>query len=325
MPAGFPEESAISRVAAGADPITSHTRLNGHDYAVRTSKTEGRTVQAIIDQRENSEELARVAKALAVAGGTAIVLSSVLAIWLARRTMRPMAQALALQRRFVMDASHELRTPLTLLSTRVQLLRRRIGGASDEDVLRDIDQVVEDSRELTEILNDLLIVADTRENGAREPVDLALLADDIVARTTPLAENRGISLTRSGQRSGATVTGAPVAFGRAIVALLDNAIDFAKSRVDVRVDIEADAVVLVVSDDGPGFPEGSTDTLLDRFASHREPDTNGRRHYGIGLALVAEVAKRHRSSVTLTNAEDGSAGAVVRLRVPTNDARRPRR
>jgi signal transduction histidine kinase len=207
----------------------------------------------------------------------------------------------------------------------VQLLRRSIGGASDEDVLRDIDQVVEDSRELTEILNDLLIVADTRENGAREPIDLALLADDLVARATPLAEDRGISLTRSGNRSGATVTGAPVAFGRAIVALLDNAIDFAESRVDVRVDSESDAVVLIVSDDGPGFPPGSTDTLVERFASHRDSETNGRRHYGIGLALVAEVAKRHRSSLTVTNAEDGLCGAVVSLRVPTNVARRRHR
>jgi signal transduction histidine kinase len=325
IPTGFPDETAIRRVSAGAAPITSHTSLHGHDYVVRTAKTQGRTVQAIVDQRENSEELGRVARALALAGGTAIILSSVLAIWLARRTLRPMAHALALQRRFVMDASHELRTPLTLLSTRVQLLRRRIGGASVEDVLRDIDRVVEDSRELTEILDDLLIVADTRENGAREPVDLALLADELVARATPLAEERGISLARTGQRSGAMVTGAPVAFGRAIVALVDNAIDFAKSRVDVRIETEKDVVVIVVSDDGPGFPPGSTDTLLNRFASHREPETNGRRHYGIGLALVAEVAKRHRSSLILTNAESGRSGAVVRLRVPTTGARRPRR
>jgi signal transduction histidine kinase len=323
LPAGLPDENSIDAVSSGASPIVTHKRVDGRDYSVRTAMTHGRTVQAIMDQHQNSEELDRLAQALAIAGGTAIILSSLLAIWLARRTMRPMARALALQRRFVMDASHELRTPLTLLSTRVQLLRRKIDAGSDEDVLKDVDGVIEDSRELTEILDDLLIVADTREKGVRQPVDLAEVADGVVERATPLANERGITLERVGQRAGVMTDGAPVALARAIVALVDNAIAFAQTRVEVQVESRKDHVIVAVADDGPGFPPGSSDSVFERFSSERASasDTGGRPHYGLGLALVAEVAARHAGSVSHANAANGATGSIVSMRLPASGAR----
>jgi signal transduction histidine kinase len=323
LPSGLPDEQALEAVASGAEPTTTHVVSNGRDYLVRTATARGRVVQAIQDEHENAEELGRVAKALAIAGGTAVVLSSLLAIWLARRAMQPMARALALQRKFVMDASHELRTPLTLLSTRVQLLKRKIGVASNDDVLKDVDGVIDDSRELTEILDDLLIIADTREKGLREPVDLAALADSVVERAAPLARQRGITVQRTGdgaertgERSGAVTDGAPVALGRAIVALVDNAIAFASSRVTVAVETSSGHITIAVSDDGPGFPPGAAETVFERFASHRDPQlqTGGRPHYGLGLALVAEVAERHGGSVSIADAAGG--GSVVSVRLP---------
>ena len=70
-----------------------------------------------------------------------------------------------MQRRFVADASHELRTPLTLLSTRAQLLARRLRRRPEvtDQVVADVEGVVADTRMLTEILDDLLVAADTAE------------------------------------------------------------------------------------------------------------------------------------------------------------------
>ncbi|MDR1512323.1 MAG: hypothetical protein LBS56_02405, partial [Propionibacteriaceae bacterium] len=67
-----------------------------------------------------------------------IALMGVVGWWTSRRAVRPLADALTLQRHFVADASHELRTPLTVLSTRIQLLKRRL--ARGEPVGATVDQ-----------------------------------------------------------------------------------------------------------------------------------------------------------------------------------------
>ena len=82
---------------------------------------------SLLDQHQERE---RIIGALALAGGAGLVLATLAAVVLARRAVSPMAQALESQRRFVADAGHELRTPLTLLSTRAQLLARRIRSGS---------------------------------------------------------------------------------------------------------------------------------------------------------------------------------------------------
>ena len=104
-----------------------------------------------------------------------------------RRAVRPLAQALALQRDFVADASHELRTPLTLLSTRAQLLARSL---QDTDVGGDIREdsrgVVRDTSRMVAVVDDLLLAADAGAPGPiAVPVDLGLLC-----RSWPTAPGR---------------------------------------------------------------------------------------------------------------------------------------
>jgi signal transduction histidine kinase len=114
---------------------------------------------------------------------------------------------------------------------------------------------------------------------------------------------------------GAIVTGAPVSLRRMIVALVDNALDHAASQVAVVVSTDRGDVVLTVSDDGPGFGDDLRGSAFDRFATARaEGATAGReRHYGLGLALVAEVVDRHGGRVTAADRPPGGAEVTVRL------------
>src|SRR6185312_11269921 len=179
------DAAAIEQVASGSGPLAGRIERGGHTYAVRTELVGGRVVQAAVDVHESQEELQRLALALLLSGAAVAAVAAVAGVLMARRAMRPMAQALAMQRRFVADASHELRTPLTVLSTRVQLLRRRlaraeasgtgpeeVAGAGPEEVAGAVDGIVEDARQLAEILEDLLISADPRETQSAGPVQL---------------------------------------------------------------------------------------------------------------------------------------------------------
>jgi len=261
----------------------------------------------------------RLDAALVVAGSVGVLLAGLGGVWLARRAVRPMAAALSLQRRFVADASHELRTPLTLLSTRAQLLDRHLGAdASAADVPRlrsDVDGLLADAAALTDVLDDMLLTADARSVDA-VPVDVAAVADEVVGAAGVAGEERAVRLTRSGDPRAVALAGY-ASTRRAVTALVDNALDHADSRVDVLVSVGGRRVTVAVRDDGAGLGADGT-AVFERFASQRSEsgDDRTRRHYGLGLALVAEIATQYGGAVAASARSDGERGAEISVWFP---------
>jgi signal transduction histidine kinase len=320
LPSGLPDEKALARVRESGVAEETTVTLDGKDYLLRTEPAGDHWIQVAFSLREQQEELGRLATALILSGVLAAVAAAGIGVLMARRAMRPLADALRLQRRFVGDAGHELRTPLTLLSTRAQLVRRRLGPGDDPAVVAGVDEIVDDSRALTEIVTDLLLAADPREQARPEPVDLAAVVSDAVRSIEPLAAERGLVL-RVDAPAAVVVSGAPVSLRRLAIALLDNAVDHAETLVEVAVTRSGRQARLVVADDGPGFPQSDPDRAFERFASARaaEAPTASSRHYGLGLALVAEVSARHGGSVHAANTGPGGGGSVT-VELPIADS-----
>jgi signal transduction histidine kinase len=319
MPEGLPDEEQLAATARDGRTRQAEISREGDNYTVRTEAVGQRVTQAILDRHEADEQRGRILTALLVAGAVGVVLAALVAAWLARRTVRPMANTIALQRRFVADASHELRTPLTLLSTRAQLLSRRLRRDPQvtDQVVSDVEEVVADTQMLTEILDDLLSAADTRGQAEWSDVNLGALVTDVVSAARAVASEAGVTLSAGALASPATVEGSPVALRRALTALIDNAVGHAKSAVTVAVS-SGRRMEVEVSDDGPGIPQELAPHLFERFSSQRADtqDTGGRRHYGLGLALVADVAANHGGSVAVSHRTDGRSGAVFTLTLP---------
>jgi signal transduction histidine kinase len=241
-----------------------------------------------------------------------------------------------LQRRFVADAAHELRTPLTLLSTRAQLLARHLrrrgtthaetgarpsdAAERDAGLVAEADAVVADAVALAGVLDDLLLAATTGGPGLDADVDLAAVVRDAVTSAVPHSEQAGIDVTMVPPSDGAPVhvTGSGAGLRRAVTALVDNALDHARSEVRVTVSGEGRTGTVVVEDDGPGIPQEALPRLFERFHSERTSgDRPGaRRHYGLGLALVADIAAAHHGSVTAGARPDGRSGARFTLALP---------
>lgn len=309
LPTGLPDDDALDRVQAGEQRVDSRVRADGHSYVVRTSRAEGGIVQVAIDTHANREQLQRVGAALGIGGAAGVLVAAVVADRLARRAMRPLADALARQRRFVADAGHELRTPLTLLSTRVQILRRRRERGRDPEATDgEIAAIQQDAASLTALLEELLEAADDREIEL-EDVDLRALTEIALDSARAEAERAGVTLRLTGDGT-VRVRATTVGVRRIVQSLLSNALDHTRTRVDVHIAAGPRGGVLRIADDGPGFPAG--DAVFERFASQRSGEAS-RHHYGLGLSLVADVVRRLDGDVRI---DRSAPGGVIEVTLP---------
>jgi signal transduction histidine kinase len=232
--------------------------------------------------------------------------------WLAAlRAAKPLADALAVQRNFVADASHELRTPLTALSSRIQLLQRRHErGQPIDDTLVDLHR---DVSAMSEVLTDLLLTAEGAVVAPQSPTVVADAVREAVTAMTPMATDAGIRLLLVADEPVAVRVPAPT-ITRVTTALLDNAIQHAPSgsAVTIRVDAAGADAAIRVEDRGHGIQGIDPERVFDRFA--RAGETGRRRGFGIGLALVREMALRYGGNIVVERTSE--RGTVFLLTLP---------
>lgn len=251
---------------------------------------------------------------LLVAGTIGVVIAGLAGLLIARRAVAPLGEALARQRRFVADAGHELRTPLTVMHTRAQLIARRM--PPDDPALPAMRQLLDDSRTLGEIVDELLASAQLSEDPARgEPIGVRELLQEVAASMGVLADQRAVGLRVAGPDT-LWVTGSRTALRRAVAALVDNAIGHtpAGGTVELAGWPAGDLVVLAVTDTGEGLGGADPEELTRRFArGQRSADGPGGRRFGLGLALVREVATAHGGRLRLGPGPAGGVQAVIEI------------
>lgn len=210
-------------------------------------------------------------------------------------------------RQFVADASHELRTPLATIAGYSELARRR---PDDEEALRRaLEKVEEESRRMTSLVEDLLLLArlDAGRPLARRPVDLTRMLLEAVADARVLAPDREWRLTLPDEPI--EVVGDEQRLHQVVTNLLTNARKHTPAGTTVTV--SADATGFRVHDDGPGFDPELAEHAFERFT---RGDRARRRDggVGLGLALVAAIVEAHGGTVDLTS-RPGDTTFTVRL------------
>jgi signal transduction histidine kinase len=315
MPVGFPLAADLAAVDRSGRVLVRDVHRPGHEYRVRTDRRpNGSVAQAILDLRPAHSQQAALIAALLSAGGMGLLVAGAVGASLARRAVRPLAEALARQRDFVADASHELRTPVTLLSTRVQLLQRAVPPAADPELATRLAGVAADTARIVQLVDDLLLTAERDATTGHQPVDLTQLAKEIVESAADHAAQKQVRLTAPTASGSVLVSGNHVALRRAVLAVLDNAIEHTPVAGQVTIHTSQDGAqgALTVQDTGPGLRAGEVDRIFDRFHSGRQKA--GRRSYGLGLSLARDIAETLGG--TLTVSSTGPDGSTFSLRVP---------
>jgi len=205
------------------------------------------------------------------------------------------------------NIAHDLRTPLTRLRTRLEGALRRGGDvtphrAAMADAIQDTDQLLTTFRALLRISE---VEAGERRAGFRT-VDLVALAGAAAELFEPIASQRRQHLI-SNFAANASLHGDPDLLFEAVANLLDNAVKYAPMGGVIRLDVTSDAQI-TVQDNGPGLPGDLQENLFKRFTrGDKARHTPGN---GLGLSLVAAVAKLHGLTLAV---EDAMPGCRVRI------------
>jgi two-component system sensor histidine kinase MprB len=206
----------------------------------------------------------------------------------------------------VHDAAHELRTPLTSLRANVAALRR-LERLEPSERVRVIDDLGTETRELTDLVNDLVDSATDRR--VDEPVEPVILADVVERVAARARRRRQVELVVDADDS--VVEGRRQAIERAVSNLVDNAAKFAGEAGPIEVVVRDGRVE--VRDRGPGIGAADLPLVFDRF--HRAEAARPLPGSGLGLAIVRDVAHAHHGTVFAEDRPGG--GAIVGFTLPT--------
>jgi two-component system OmpR family sensor kinase len=201
-------------------------------------------------------------------------------------------------RQFVADASHELRTPLAAIRGYAELTRRS-GEQVPPDVAFAMSRVESESRRMTTLVEDLLLLArlDSGRPVVPEWVDLCRLVADAVADAHVAGPDHKWLMDVPGEPIG--VLGDAGQLHQVVINVLANARTHTPAGTTVQTTLSTgDGVVrLRVADDGPGIAPEILPDIFERFARGDNSRSRAAGSTGLGLAIVAAVVGAHGGRV----------------------------
>ena len=226
------------------------------------------------------------------------------------------------QRRFIANASHELRTPLMLSQTLLQVALAN--PAITLDSLRvTCQEVVDTGKDQAQLIDALLTLARSQRGiDHREPVDLTAVVTDALNAEKPAAAAK--RLQTDAALDDASVSGDALLIHRLVSNLIDNAIRYnlTGGRVEVKLAATATETTLTVTNTGPPVPADQVSRLLEPFQRADLDRTASPNGLGLGLSIVAEIAKAHGASLAVRPQPEG--GLTVTVGFPAGPSVRTR-
>jgi signal transduction histidine kinase len=216
--------------------------------------------------------------------------------------------------RLVTDSlAHDLRSPLTRARSSIELALRQ--GSDAHAYKQALEQTASELETILRTFESLINIAQAEAGVNRlslGELDLSALATDLLEVYQPIAEEAGLELSDRIGKS-LRIKGHRQLLGQAIANLLDNAIKYTPppGAISLAVEGAGDFVTLGVADSGPGIAPADRARVLQRFV--RLDDSRGTPGSGLGLSLVAAVAKLHGARLELA---DEAPGLKVQLAFP---------
>jgi signal transduction histidine kinase len=217
------------------------------------------------------------------------------------------------QKRLLADISHELRSPLARLSVALELARKN----SNEKAEPALDRIEKEGERLNKLVGQLLAL--TRlESGAEKITPDTVMLEDLVQQIVDDAnyeakpQHKEVVVT---QLQACRVIGSPELLRSAIENVIRNAVRYTPTagRVEVSLQWKLDTAELMVTDQGPGVPEGELKHIFQPFYRVSEARERASGGAGLGLSIADRTVKLHGGTIEASNSE---SGLRVTIRLP---------
>ncbi|HVE12689.1 MAG TPA: ATP-binding protein [Elusimicrobiota bacterium] len=219
---------------------------------------------------------------------------------------------------FVGALSHEMRTPLTIIKAAVANLREGFAGPLSPEQAAMVDMQHRNVNRLQRIVENILDLS-RLESGKAEirprRLDAAARIREAADDFRLLARERGIAVKVALPERLPFMRADPELFGQVMTNVLDNALRFARSEVEVSARADAGEIEVLVSDDGPGIPKAHIRDIFDKFVQvGRASRTGSYKGTGLGLPICKAMVEGQNGRIW-AECPDGK-GAVFRIRLP---------
>jgi signal transduction histidine kinase len=214
------------------------------------------------------------------------------------------------RRRLLADISHELRTPLTVLQGNLEGM---LDGIYQPEAAR-LDSLVEETRVMSRLIDDLRTLADA-DSGTlklqREPTELGLLANEVIASFRGQAQAVGVNLSLEAAHDLPLVEIDPARIRQVLTNLIANALRYTTSGGSIRVGCASHgpSIEVTVSDTGRGITPSDVPHIFDRYT--KSSDSRGS---GLGLAIAKDLVEAHGGTISALS--QIGQGTTIRFTLP---------
>lgn len=271
------------------------------------AQKQGYKLVVFMDNTIVQERMTDLLRNTLIFGSVTLVAVFFLAMYLAKKIVRPLEESYLRQKQFISDAGHELKTPVSVIGANAELLRRELG---ENQWLANIGY---ENERMGSLVKQLLDLAKTENVPiVTACVDFSRLVSGEILPFESVAFEKGLTLNAD-IAAGISVDANADTLRQLVSILIDNAIDHSARGREVAVHLRQEHgwAKLSVVNDGAPIPKERREHLFERFYRVDEARSdNG--HYGLGLAIAKAVTDAHKGKIAVECA-DAKVTFTVRL------------
>ncbi len=260
------------------------------------TKRNGYSLVAFMDNTVMQESMTTLFRYTLVFGSIALILLFFLAVYLAKRIVKPLEESYHKQKQFISDAGHELKTPVSVVNANAELLAREIGEN------KWLSNIQYENERMGKLVGQLLELARTESiTPEKKEVDFSRLVVGGALPFESVAFENGLALNTDIAEN-VRVNGNEGQLSQLVAILIDNAIRHSKNgnEITVKLSEKKGYASLDVVNCGDPISPSEAERLFERFYRVDEARNGEDKHYGLGLAIAKAITESHHGKIDVS-------------------------